>query len=145
MSLYGQELTNALRKELARRPNQSAPELCVSLRLGMWRVANVRTVLLGLVKNGVMVKVVDGKAYRFHLAEGEEKHVMEPQSIEYRLLGILQEFAPNGEAQQRCTDVVHKLQQEGASAGALQLWLINTLQEGITYGNWPWALRKEGR
>lgn len=69
MTLYGGELAIAVRNELARKPDQSAPEICRALGLGGWRRSNVRSVLLDLVANEDAIRRLDGRIHRFRLTE----------------------------------------------------------------------------
>lgn len=57
----------------------------------------------------------------------------------YALLGVLQAYAPNGPAQQLCTNMVHKAQADGASDKEVEQMLANAISDGLTHGNWPWA------
>lgn len=60
---------------------------------------------------------------------------MEPS---YRLLGILRGYAPNGPAQQACSDFYGILQENGIGGRELELHLVNALQDGLAHGNWLW-------
>ena len=61
-------------------------------------------------------------------------------STSYQLLGILQHYAPNGAAQQKCGDFYGELQRDGLSGQELDRQLVNVLQDGLAHGNWPWTL-----
>jgi len=55
------------------------------------------------------------------------------------LLGVLQSYAPNGDAQQACSELLWSAQREGLTVREQVLMLVNTLHDGLSYGNWPWV------
>lgn len=57
----------------------------------------------------------------------------------YTLLGLLQSYAPNGPAQQHCTNMVHAAERDGASDMDVEKMLVNAISDGLTHGNWPWV------
>lgn len=59
----------------------------------------------------------------------------------YALLGILQSYAPNGPAQQHCTNMVHRAEADGASDLDIEKMLASALSDGLNHGNWPWTSR----
>jgi hypothetical protein len=56
----------------------------------------------------------------------------------YALLGILQKYAPNGSAQQRCSEVYNSLQAQGAYDNELEKALVVLLLNGLE-GDWFWS------
>lgn len=54
------------------------------------------------------------------------------------LLGILQEYAPTGTEQQKCTEIYLAMQQDGITGNDLILRLAGMLVDGLRHGNWPW-------
>lgn len=70
---------------------------------------------------------------------------VEELEIAYKLLGILQAYAPTGTAQQRCADWYNNLQKEGVTAGDIVIALTGCIRDGKMHGNWPWILDPEGR
>ncbi len=65
---------------------------------------------------------------------------MASQSRAYRLLGILKEHAPNGAAQEACTNLYHKVSMDGGSDLDLEKAMAGALTDGLNYGNWPWNM-----
>lgn len=61
---------------------------------------------------------------------------VEEEKIAYSLLTILQSYAPNGDAQAKCTDYYNLIYKEDYSN--LNIRLVNALHDGLTYGNWLW-------
>jgi len=57
------------------------------------------------------------------------------RKVAYELLGILQYYAPNTEAQRICTELYNGTPQESQVK-----ILINALADGTNYGNWPWVI-----
>lgn len=57
----------------------------------------------------------------------------------YRLLGLLQEYAPNAGAQQDCTNMYNSAIEDGADEKELEILLVGAIGDGLKYGNWPWA------
>lgn len=60
------------------------------------------------------------------------------QEASYRLLGILQEYAPNGKAQERCADIYNEAKRSGATEKDLARTMTGAIYDGLAYGNWPW-------
>ncbi len=63
---------------------------------------------------------------------------VESQSRESRLLGILQEHAPNSDAQQKCTELVQRMQRDQMPGFKIEEALAGALLDGLRNGNWPW-------
>lgn len=57
------------------------------------------------------------------------------------LLAILQEYAPDGTAQQKCTEMVHEMQDAGESDDKITEALASSIVDGLRHGNWPWVTR----
>ena len=57
----------------------------------------------------------------------------------YQMLGVLQTFAPNGEAQAKCTEVYNKAIKDGANDEDLLKMLVGMMVDGIYNGCWPWT------
>lgn len=55
------------------------------------------------------------------------------------LLGIVQSYAPSGDAQQKCTEMFWDAQREGATPRDLVRMLAGSLVDGFAYDNWPWT------
>lgn len=60
------------------------------------------------------------------------------QSVAYKLLGILHHIAPDGEAQNVCTQIFNSYQSGPEQDKAMCL----ALADGYLYGNWPWVIAK---
>jgi hypothetical protein len=58
----------------------------------------------------------------------------------YKLLGILQSYAPSEVAQQKCTTLYNKMQYKGLTTKEIELNLVIALHDGLAYGNWVWDL-----
>lgn len=56
------------------------------------------------------------------------------------LLSILQYYAPTGSAQQVCTEMYLRAQQEGIRDDDLVKVMTGALYDGLQYGNWPWTV-----
>jgi hypothetical protein len=54
------------------------------------------------------------------------------------LLVFLQRYAPNGDAQFKCAELVHEAQKHGATDHEVVVMLVDTLSDGLHHGNWPW-------
>lgn len=54
------------------------------------------------------------------------------------LLGVLQAAAPNGDAQQICTQLVQDMQRDGVELHQQIRVLAGEVYNGLTTGNWPW-------
>lgn len=56
------------------------------------------------------------------------------------LLAILQDYAPNGPAQQKCTELLWSLQETwGANYDKINECMTGALIDGLRHGNWPWS------
>lgn len=55
------------------------------------------------------------------------------------LLAMLQDHAPDGAAQQRCTTLVWEAERDGATPADVEKMLVTALSDGLNHGNWPWA------
>jgi hypothetical protein len=58
----------------------------------------------------------------------------------YKLLTVLQSYAPDEAAQVLVTKQLHEAQAEGASESALELMLAGAIVDGLRFGNWPWIV-----
>jgi hypothetical protein len=54
-------------------------------------------------------------------------------------LALLQGYAPNGKAQQECSDMYNQLLKDGASPKHVARRMVGALYDGLAYGNWPWT------
>jgi hypothetical protein len=54
----------------------------------------------------------------------------------YTLLRMLQGYAPNGAAQQKCSEMYNEAIADGPKAAMLTM--LGALSDGLKYGNWPW-------
>ena len=63
---------------------------------------------------------------------------MDAQGNAYKLLGILQSYAPTGKEQQLCSDVVAAMEKDGFSENGLVLGLTGYIRDGLLWGSWPW-------
>lgn len=63
---------------------------------------------------------------------------MLPESNGYKLLTILQSYAPIGSAQQKCTDLVHEMERDRFSDKEIVERLAGYIIDGLRYENWPW-------
>jgi hypothetical protein len=57
----------------------------------------------------------------------------------HALLRVLQYYAPDGEAQQRCADYLKRMQSNDATQKEIDLGLAAALVDGLRYGNWIWV------
>jgi hypothetical protein len=64
---------------------------------------------------------------------------MTEKQIAYQLLGILQEYAPGLSSQQICVKYYQDVQ-KGAEDREVVRRMVNSLADGLNYGNWPWTL-----
>jgi hypothetical protein len=58
------------------------------------------------------------------------------QTIGYKVLGMLQQIAPDKEAQDACTLLFHRY--NGPCKEQDQA-MVAALYDGLAYGNWPWV------
>lgn len=70
------------------------------------------------------------------LNQANLERAMEP--IAYKLLSILQHFAPTGRDQQIAAEMVQQANRDGADITAVRLMLASAITDGLKYGNWPW-------
>lgn len=56
-----------------------------------------------------------------------------------KLLGMLQDEAPNASAQQKCADIYNQMVEDNCSETLIELNLLRMLVDGKAYGNWPWT------
>jgi len=63
------------------------------------------------------------------------------QTKAYRLLGILQEYAPDQDAQVICTTIFHRMRADGLTERDLEKQLVTALSDGLHHGNWPWIVQ----
>jgi len=61
----------------------------------------------------------------------------ETQAISYKLLGIIQEYAPAGSAQQKITKEYNLAKLE-LDEKDLARNMAGILYDGLAYNNWPW-------
>lgn len=59
------------------------------------------------------------------------------RKIAYKLLSILQEYAPDQAGQQSCTELYNSLPH--ANVHEQVRHLACALVDGLQYGNWPWV------
>ncbi len=55
----------------------------------------------------------------------------------YKLLGILQDHAPNGIAQEQCSKLFRDASLEPNTD--VELCMVSALYDGLVSGNWPWS------
>jgi hypothetical protein len=58
--------------------------------------------------------------------------------VAYQLLAVLQRYAPDSEAQARCTDYLARMQRDGATTREVALAMTGALMDGLRHGNWIW-------
>lgn len=63
-----------------------------------------------------------------------------PDSAEYKMLGILQSYAPDGAARQQCAEVLQQMEADHASPEQIVSYFAGALVDGLNYGNWLWVL-----
>jgi hypothetical protein len=61
---------------------------------------------------------------------------MRHDSPEYKLLTVLQHYAPTGKDQQIVSDMMHGIPLEDQARA-----LAGMIFDGLAYGNWPWIER----
>jgi hypothetical protein len=57
----------------------------------------------------------------------------------YLLLGVMQDYAPNTEAQKIAAAHLKKMQSGGATEKEIDLAMAGALLDGLRHGNWPWV------
>ena len=62
----------------------------------------------------------------------------------YKLLEILQSYAPDRCAQQQCAELVQEMEADGLSENEMVSRLAGALLDGLTYGNWLWDMPWHG-
>jgi hypothetical protein len=67
-----------------------------------------------------------------------EKPFIHP-TTPYQMLGVLQTFAPNGEAQAKCTLIYNEAIKHGADDKDLLRMLVGILVDGVYSEVWPWT------
>jgi hypothetical protein len=60
-------------------------------------------------------------------------------SKSYRLLGIVQEYAPTGKEQEMVAEIYRQAQKEGRTEDDLVLMMAGFICDGLRHGNWPWV------
>lgn len=60
----------------------------------------------------------------------------------YAILGILQDLAPNAEAQEKCAEVFREAERDFTDKGLLT-YMTGLLYDGLRYGNYPWVVINE--
>lgn len=63
----------------------------------------------------------------------------------YAMLAILQGYAPNLSAQERCSKFLNRMITDGLSGDEVLKQLSGVLNDGLRTGNWPWVVDPEGR
>lgn len=56
----------------------------------------------------------------------------------YKLLGILQSYAPTNAEQALCTTIYNRMQADGLTVEEIEAQLITALSDGVQHGNWFW-------
>ncbi len=56
----------------------------------------------------------------------------------YKILAILQDIAPNLNAQEDCSKAFKDSQQDSENDKEFLLRVTGILYDGLSYGNWPW-------
>lgn len=57
----------------------------------------------------------------------------------YILLGVLQSYAPDGEAQATCARFYWNIHKNGTSQKEVVTALAEAISEGLRHNNWPWS------
>lgn len=60
----------------------------------------------------------------------------------YQILGMLQDIAPDSNAQNICTKLYNDASMSSMHDKSLLLIMTNLLYDGLAYGNWPWIVYK---
>lgn len=63
-----------------------------------------------------------------------------PGSKTYRLLSVLQEYAPDASAQQLCAEVIQRMEANAEPEDVQVQQLAGALTDGLSCGNWPWKV-----
>lgn len=58
-----------------------------------------------------------------------------------KLLAVLQDYAPTGYAQQKCSEMVGEMFKDGLTTREIDAALAASIVDGIRHGNWPWTAR----
>jgi hypothetical protein len=58
----------------------------------------------------------------------------------YKLLAVLQHYAPTGAEQERCAHFLAEMQLGGDTQQEIDAALAGALLDGLRHGNWPWAV-----
>jgi len=64
----------------------------------------------------------------------------------YKLLGVLQDYAPNQEARILCSKMLNEMRADKLPEPQVEERLVDAISDGLKYGNWPWVdvNKKEG-
>lgn len=65
-----------------------------------------------------------------------------PNTNPYKLLSIVQSYAPNADAHQKAADKYNEVVKEAQSEDEATRWMTWVLHDGLSYGNWPWMDHK---
>lgn len=57
----------------------------------------------------------------------------------YKLLGVVQLWAPDARSHQLLADLTNELIAEGAEEIDVESFLISVLNTGVTTNRWPWS------
>lgn len=68
--------------------------------------------------------------------------VSTPRTRSYRLLKILQEYAPNVSAQRKCLDIYIQAQDDSMPEEYIEYMMASSISDGLKHGNWPWNMNK---
>lgn len=60
------------------------------------------------------------------------------RSVNYKLLGILQELAPDAHGQEQCAELYRTMQRNNESAKFIMTELASIISDGAHHGTWPW-------
>jgi hypothetical protein len=58
--------------------------------------------------------------------------------VSYQILAILQQYAPNSDAEAKCTEYLARMQRDGATTREVALAMAGALVDGLRHGNWIW-------
>jgi hypothetical protein len=56
-----------------------------------------------------------------------------------KILSLLQDYAPTGIEQQKCTNFYHDLVKSGLLDKDIELNMVAALYDGLAYENWFWT------
>ena len=63
----------------------------------------------------------------------------------YKLMSIVQDFAPTGAEQNNIAKLYNEAQENGMHERVLCQMFANILADGLNNGNWPWTINKSRR